>query len=349
MKIFIVGYYGFKNIGDEAILKVLLQHLREHHYYPQITVLTANAIETNRNNNVLTVNRNKTGRIIKTIKNSDVLVLGGGSLLQDITGRGWTAFYYLYLIFMAKHYGKKVFFLSQGVGPLYKKSSLWLAKFLLNRIDFISVREPESRRFLQKLGIAKKIKLIPDPALLMNVPVTKSADKKYLGVSLRKGFFKDKARLVQQLDQIISQMKLRIIFFSFQHEVDDVLIEKVRSHMKYAQETEVFGIGKTPEEMCKKIGECKVFIGARLHSLIFAAKQNVPFLGLKYDPKVAAFCKIFGMTWLEMFETEFFMESVRNLISHEESLTKLINNRLRNLERLAELGLKQSCEMMSLK
>jgi polysaccharide pyruvyl transferase WcaK-like protein len=54
----------------------------------------------------------------------------------------------------------------------------------------------------------------------------------------------------------------------------------------------------TPDEMMNLIAHCDLLIGMRLHSLIFAAIDGLPMLGLSYDPKVEAFMKSIGQPYL---------------------------------------------------
>lgn len=44
-----------------------------------------------------------------------------------------------------------------------------------------------------------------------------------------------------------------------------------------------------PQDMLREVSECSLLIGMRLHSLIYAASQNVPLLGVSYDPKIDQF------------------------------------------------------------
>ena len=46
-----------------------------------------------------------------------------------------------------------------------------------------------------------------------------------------------------------------------------------------------------PQDMLREVHECDVLIGMRLHSLIYAAGQRVPLIGISYDPKIDHFLK----------------------------------------------------------
>ena len=111
----ISGYYGFENFGDEAILSVLTKELKSKGH--NITVFSKNPQVTCAKLGVNSVYTFSIKSVINTIKNSDVLISGGGSLLQDSTSLK-SLFYYLFVIFLAEHYKTKVIIFAQGIGPI---------------------------------------------------------------------------------------------------------------------------------------------------------------------------------------------------------------------------------------
>ena len=92
-KILISGYYGFDNFGDEAILGVLINHLRGN----DITVLSSNPEKTGRTHNVNSLNSFNPKLIVERLPKFDMLISGGGSLLQNVTSNK-SLFYYCGLI-----------------------------------------------------------------------------------------------------------------------------------------------------------------------------------------------------------------------------------------------------------
>lgn len=50
-----------------------------------------------------------------------------------------------------------------------------------------------------------------------------------------------------------------------------------------------------PQDMLAEVAACDLLIGMRLHSLIYAASQHVPMLGISYDPKIDHFLHRLGM------------------------------------------------------
>ena len=76
-----------------------------------------------------------------------------------------------------------------------------------------------------------------------------------------------------------------------------------------------------PGEMLAIIANLDLLIGMRLHSLIFAAQNAVPMLGLSYDPKVAAFMKSIDQPVIDAGQ-------IHNSRYLKELLPKLINERV---------------------
>ena len=83
IKIVLSGYYGFDNIGDEAVLYSIITALRNEIENVELIVLSNNPEKTKALYNVKSVNRWKLSEVAKVIKESDLLVSGGGSLLQQ--------------------------------------------------------------------------------------------------------------------------------------------------------------------------------------------------------------------------------------------------------------------------
>ncbi|MCM3338712.1 polysaccharide pyruvyl transferase CsaB [Paenibacillus sp. MER TA 81-3] len=51
-----------------------------------------------------------------------------------------------------------------------------------------------------------------------------------------------------------------------------------------------------PQAMLREVSQCRVLVGMRLHSLIYAASQEIPMLGISYDPKIDQFLHRLNLT-----------------------------------------------------
>ena len=165
MNLLISGYYCFNNLGDEFILISIISELHLKNKDISITVLSANPAKTASLYKVNSINRWNPYKIIKEITRSQVIVLGGGGLFQDMTS-SLSLYYYLLVMFLAKLFSKKLFVYSVNINELAYFNRL-LASFMLKKADMITVREKRSLQVLEKLGInPQKAELTADPVFL---------------------------------------------------------------------------------------------------------------------------------------------------------------------------------------
>ena len=109
--IFLFGYYGFDNLGDDLILTSIIEKFNSEFKF---NVLTYNYQKTSELVDVTPVSRSKFFAIINCIKNSDIIATGGGSLLQDETSSK-SLYFYLGLILLGELFNKKVIFNQNGI------------------------------------------------------------------------------------------------------------------------------------------------------------------------------------------------------------------------------------------
>lgn len=300
-RILISGYYGFGNTGDEAILLSIIENLKKYIGNVQITVLSANPDETTKSYQVRSIDSFDFIKIIKEIYKTDLVISGGGTLLQDITSFRNVP-YYLSIIYLAKRIGKKVVLYSNGIGPINHRFNKYLVKWILNKVDLITVRDESSKKELESLGIIRPpIHVTADSAFALEPDLNlkkiddifskKGANlqKPLIGISLRRWkddekFFKE---LADGLDCIKQKYDVEMVFIPMQKKEDLKAAEKLVSYLK--SKIIVMEGDFSVKEWLDIISRMKMLIGMRLHSLIFAAITGVPMIGIIYDPKVDSF------------------------------------------------------------
>ena len=151
-KILISGYYGFNNIGDESILRTVIDNLREKLEDIDITVLSQDPAQTSEKYGVKAARRMSLWDILRCVWRCDLLLSGGGSLLQDATS-GRSILYYLFILRLAQLLGKETFIYSQGIGPISDPRNRRLAARVLRRTSGIVVRDVKSRDLLLEIGV----------------------------------------------------------------------------------------------------------------------------------------------------------------------------------------------------
>ena len=109
-KIVISGYYGFGNLGDEAILSSIIERLEESVGDLEVVVLSnSSSVEMSGRPGVRCIGRLSPISVFREMLGADLVISGGGGLLQDSTGFS-TVVYYLGIVKLALMMGKKVLF-----------------------------------------------------------------------------------------------------------------------------------------------------------------------------------------------------------------------------------------------
>jgi len=155
-KYVISGYIGFDNFGDEAIARVLTEKLKREGA-EKITLISSNPQKTA---DIHGVEACPMLKFIRPLLKADILISGGGSLLQDVTSLK-SLIYYLGIIYVALFLQKKVIIYAQGIGPIRSGFGQILTKFALKYCTEITVRDKKSQELLESWGI--KADLVKDP------------------------------------------------------------------------------------------------------------------------------------------------------------------------------------------
>lgn len=299
----ISGYYGFENLGDDAVLLAISKELKQLPIPVRLTVFSQSPKETTRQYGLPAVSRFSPFKVIKTLRNSDILISGGGSLLQDKTSTR-SLIYYLTIIRLAQLMGKPVFLYANGIGPLSRPRNRRLVQKCIRNCDAITLRDGDSLEELMSLGIAgHNLCVTGDPALKLGAYAPKvslteygiSRERAVVGVSVRNipdigEFPQECAKLC---DRLIREKQCEVIFLVMQESEDMALAERIRSMME-----ETSHLVSTPGEPLKMLGlirEMDAIFAMRLHAAIFAAGVNVPVVGCVYDPKVNSFLNMMDM------------------------------------------------------
>jgi polysaccharide pyruvyl transferase CsaB len=352
-KIMISGYYGFNNTGDEAILKSMVSAFKEKIPQAKITVLSCNPLQTSQTYKVKAINRLHLIKVIRCLRNVSLFISGGGGLLQDSTGKGWSILYYLGLILIAKIVKVPVMIYAQGIGPITKKINKLLIKWILNKVKLITVRDNHSKKLLNNLGVSvPSIYVNSDPVFLLkkkNInhivdshPYIKKLfnadDRPLIGVSVReyKSNGSDSKRIfAQAADYLIENYQAKIIFLPFQFDEDVHISKEILSLMK--NQADVLKTKLEPEELLSLLTRLSLVVGVRLHSIIFSSMANIPFIALNYDPKVKYFVEDLGLSELlleidEDISLKNFQKKIEYIRKNNDKIKDILLKKVNNLE-----------------
>lgn len=308
--VIISGYYGFNNVGDDAMLKAIIQSMRKVNPGIKISVLSKKPVEASLNYDVPSIHRLNFISVYRTMKKAKLFIYGGGNILQDNTSTR-SLMFYVATAWLAKKMNLKIMFYANGIGPLKKSSNIKRTKRILNCADVITVREELSMKELSKMGITTPhIELSADPALTLSPQYSFDTDKileqeglnegnRYIGFSVRKCYGLDK-KLQQNYENVIAQAAeyayekygLIPVFIPMQKPIDidsslDIA-KKIKVPAKVIKD--VYGV----DETLAIIKKMDLLVGTRLHSLVFALISDVPFSAIIYEPKIEGFLKHLG-------------------------------------------------------
>ena len=309
MRVLISGYYGFDNLGDEAILAALLQELAARHPDWTPVVLSRKPATTEMTYGVEACSRDSLLSLWEEMGRADLLISGGGGLLQNVTSQLSLA-YYLSILELALRRGTPYVLLGQGLGPLWGPGVAAAVKRYLDRAQAIVLRDSSSVELARNLGVSKaKITEAADLALLLeperdvvadNLLQSVGLDPKepICGLILRGWRGREPWEIAAETcDYLQEHLGLRCLLLPFQPE-DRALAWRVSSTAVTAPA--VLETPVTPSDMLSLFGRLSLVVTMRLHGLIFAATREVPALGLSYDPKVAAFAMQAGQKVLPL-------------------------------------------------
>lgn len=302
VRIGISGSYGGMNLGDEAILEGILGGLRAS-LEADVIVFSLNPADTlSRHGVEQAINPRALTRkeIAPVIASLDLLILGGGGLLYDAD-----ASTYLREVGVATELGVPVLLYAISAGPLTTEASRRAVREALNASAgiAITVRDRESCRLLDDVGVRSAVRLAADPAFLLEPEPLSAAALEAEGVDFSRdlvGFSVREpgpaapdidpdeyhAMLANAADFLIERFDAEVLFVPME-KIDVRHSHAVVAHMRNAERAEILRRRYSPRQILDLMGRFEFAVGMRLHFLIFAALRGVPFAPLPYGSKVS--------------------------------------------------------------
>ena len=348
-RVVMCGYYGFSNAGDEAILKAIHSDIDALDQDIAITVLSNDPEDTRRRYGYEAVYRFHLWKVYRTLRRCDLLLFGGGSLLQDRTSTR-SLIYYVTIVRLAERLGKKVMFYANGIGPVDRPANRRRVRRAALGADCLTLRDENSAQELREMGVDRPdLFVTADPVLTLDgVPPQRARallegagiplDRPLVMVSIRnwKGMDAMAPRLARSLDELSERTGRNIVFVVMQHPNDVEISRRVRGMM--ARPAWLLEQCLQPEELMGVIGQAELVVSMRLHTLIFSARMGVPLVGLVYDPKVEYYLQLLEMPsggHVADFREDLFLERVTGLLERRAEYAAALAEKSARLERAA--------------
>lgn len=299
--VMICGAYGRENAGDETLLATIVAQMRQIDPDISICVMTKSPLDAKTRLHINAVSIFDFPAIFHRLGKTRLFISGGGTLIQDVTSTR-SLVYYLTATTLAKLRGNRVMLYGCGIGPIIRPKNRRLSSRVLNRsTDYITLRDSFSLQYLQDLQVHKpQIRLTADPAILCKAADPEQVEShlraiglepegRYALFALRSwaGFSEAVPAFAAAADYVFQTYHVTPVFLAMEPEHDLPVARRVSEYVKAPNHVICPSLdGRLTAGL---VSHMQIVISMRLHGLIFAAGQNIPSVGIAYDPKVGAF------------------------------------------------------------
>ena len=259
-------------------------------------------------------------KILAEYGKSDIIVDLSGDTLSDESAY---SVFSIFNILIGKCLGKKIVIYSQSIGP-FKKITVPLARFCLNRANLIVVRENVTKDYLKGISVnipslylAAEIAFLLEPAppqkvreiiLKENIKANKK-NGPLIGIgasALIYRAFKSKnkvyvALMAKVADYLVEKLNAQVVFIShviippkYGYHDDRFVAEEIYQLARNKNSVKIIKGDYSPEELKGIIGRCDLFMGARMHSDIASASMHVPTIALAWSHKYHGIMRMLG-------------------------------------------------------
>ena len=256
--------------------------------------------------------------VFECYRRADVVVSKGGNFLIDTGHRVPTFLLPLHQIALAILLGKTTVLYAQSYGPFHRPFYRRMAHAVLRRASLILVRERLSLNHLPAKGNLPNVRLTGDEAFLLEpgeklspqlaalvdgptVGVT-AIEWEFPGMSparvehMRRRYYEE---LAGTLNRLIEEKGLGVLFIphlsGWRSHNDEAAIREVVQRIHRATAVRVAPHSVTPREAIALISRCKMFLGTRMHSVIFSIAASTPALAIGYLPKSRGIMSALGL------------------------------------------------------
>jgi polysaccharide pyruvyl transferase CsaB len=249
-------------------------------------VLSGNPQETRDRYGVEACDRMSASEVLQALRRSEAFIWGGGSLMQDVTS-ATSPLYYGGLMLLAQKLGLRTIAWAQGIGPLQRSLTRWVARQAFAGCTAVSVRDSGSAAFLANWRIP--FTLAPDPVwALQPAPVTGLWDlpAPRVAVALRSHPLLTPQRIQTLTKALVDFQKASqalILLIPFQPQQDLAIAQSIRATLPAARILTV----EHPQQLMGVFNGVEMMIAMRFHGLIMAAASGCRCFALSYDPKVS--------------------------------------------------------------
>lgn len=154
--VLLCGYYGYGNMGDDALLRSAIRRARSTFPHLSVVALTRRGKSDSATFGTRCIRRYSPLSLFTQLRRCEYFTLGGGTLLQSSTSLR-SLLYYSLLIRLAKLFGAKCLLWANGLGEISSALSGAIVKGALKKCDRIGLRDASSVKIARSLVPHKRI------------------------------------------------------------------------------------------------------------------------------------------------------------------------------------------------
>jgi len=291
MKYLVSGYIGYSNVGDELILRQIVRDISALDPEAEFAVFSGDPAATRREHGVHAYPRAHPSGVLRGLGWCDVLISGGGTLLQDVTSPR-PPLYYGGIAMLARILRKPYVVYAQGLGPLTHRLSRAIAATTLGHAAEVYLRDSESESLARVLGVDRDIEIVSDPAFgIEYVSVPTPGTRRRIAVALREWRRSEEVAdtVSAALRTLVDEVDITIVVMQPR---DQPLA--LRMYEMLEGKVQIVDCDQPIDACVSAIQSADVTLGMRLHALIIAAAAVRRVVALSYDPKVEALATSLG-------------------------------------------------------
>lgn len=326
--------------------------------------------------------------ILEEYVESDVIIIGHNGTFGIIGGGLGNPifFYHFFLPFFAKMLDKPIVLYGGSIGQ-FRRLRWFLekgAKFVLNRIDLITLREDVSYQNLGEIGVKNdRVFVIPDLAFLLRpapsdqakeIMMREGIEESYrplIGMTITRmiasmsfpglsnpasSYHKHIKMLAEVIDNLTSRLDATVIFIphciGFAKELDDrIVATDILQLCKNENKVKVITTEYNAGELKGLIGQFDLFIGERIHSVINAMSMCVPSIAVSYatDQRLGIIEMIDhgnAICYVEGLDADTLISKIEEIWSEREKIKSELKSKIEIIKERAMLNGKLLKELL---
>lgn len=308
--------------------------------------------------------------------NIDFIIDLSGDSFSD--SRGGISLMNAFAILIGILMKKPIVFFSQSIGP-FKKITLPLAKYCLEKSNLIFIREEISKKYLCEIGVSTPIYLFHDCAFLLDIPKAEKINKLLIdeGVKTQKNNLIVGLNVSELIYRTLGIKYINIIIKLINYLVinlnstviliphtcspkiwgndDRVVAQKIYELLDTDVKKSVCIIkgNYSPKELKGVISRTDIVIASRMHAAIGALSCNIPTIVIGWSHKYDGIMNLLGLEdyvcRVEDLSSYGLISKVDGLVLKHDEIEKKIHNEMPGVKNSTMEGFRHLCDLITLK